>query len=152
MRDKRHDGIEQLHSGNLKENPYKVPKGYFDEFPRQLQERIHQQRRQSTGARLHFMHLLKPQLALVLGIFIFAIISVTAVNYLIKNQQATQQVAPIEYAKMMEEGIIESSEQHFIDILLEEEQAVKQKKLEEEAYIDYLVDEGIDYGTLMDEF
>lgn len=152
MRNKRNDGIEQLHNGNLKENPYKVPKGYFDEFPRQLYERIHQQRRQTTGARLHFMHLLKPQLALVLGIFIFAIISVTAVNYLIKNQQATQQVAPIEYAKMMEEGIIESSEQHFIDILLEEEQAVKQKKLEEEAYIDYLVDEGIDYGTLMDEF
>lgn len=151
MEDKRKDGVEQLHNGALRKNPYKVPNGYFDDFPMQLQERIHQQEHRNVPSWLSFMHLIKPQVTIALGVAIFAIISVTTVHYLINNQQS-QQIMPMEYAKMMEGGMIESSEQHFIDILLEEEQSAKQEKLEQEAYINYLVDEGIDYGTLMDEF
>jgi hypothetical protein len=151
MEEYRKDGLEQLHQGNLKENPYKVPEGYFDTFPSRLQEHIQQQQHASSPLWERFIHLMKPQVTMAIGMLIFAFIAVTAVHYLTNNQQPKHQPLPAEYAKMIENSGIESSEQHFIDILLEEEQSVRQEKLEKEAYIDYLMDEGIDYGTLMDE-
>jgi len=151
MEEYRKDGIERLRHGELKGNPYKAPEGYFDSFPTRLQETMQQQERVASPLWERVMHLMKPQVTMAMGMIIFAFIAVTAVHYLINNQPTTNQPLPVEYAKMMESRSIESSEQHFIDILLEEEQAIRQEKLEKEAYINYLMDEGIDYGTLMDE-
>ncbi len=57
------------------------------------------------------------------------------------------------YTRIIEVDADEFTEQHFIDVLLEDKKKVdNHKKDETDFYIHYLLDEDIDYGTLIDEF
>jgi len=150
MEDLRKDGIKQFREGKLKDNPYSVPEDYFDSFASKLQARIQTpQEPNHHWVWERLLRVMKPQVSLAVGIVLFAVIASTSIHFLLNKKSATQ--LPAEYAKVTEVDAFEYSDQHFIDILLEEEQAIRQKKLEKDAYIDYLVDEGIDYGTLIDE-
>jgi len=128
---------------------FTVPEGYFDTFPTKLQERILSERKEQN-AFIRFITIAKPQLALGFMIAGFAFISITAVQFFSKHTKLP--VVTEAHTRIVELDASEFSEQHFIDILLDEnKKPVQEKKKNADHYINYLVDEDIDYGTLIDE-
>lgn len=141
--------MKELQGNN--QNPFSVPEGYFETFPSRIQEKITSESKQESWV-LRFFHIVKPQLALSIMMAGFAIIAITVIDTIMTNR-ASSPVSNEVYTRIIEVDASEYSEQQFIDILLEEEKEIikNQKKEETDQYIDYLMDEGIDYGTLIDE-
>lgn len=131
-------------------NPFSVPEGYFENFPSRIQEKIVSETREPNRIK-QFFHVVKPQLALGFMIAGFALIAITAIDTIMSNRVKSS-VSNEVYTRIIEVDASEYSEQQFIDILLEEEKkSFEQQKEETDEYIHYLMDEGIDYGTLIDE-
>ncbi|MCK5029727.1 MAG: hypothetical protein KAR57_08830 [Bacteroidales bacterium] len=139
--------LEELKENN--KNPFSVPEGYFDSFPQKLQERISSESTEYYWfARL--FQVVKPQFALGFMIVAFAVIAITTVNVVLSDK-AESVIDSDLYTRIIEVDASEFSEQHFIDVLLEDEKdLIKKKEIETDYYINYLVNEDIDYGTIMD--
>jgi hypothetical protein len=133
----------------LKTNPFKVPEGYFDSLPSRIQGRISDNKKEH-GIFSRIFVVAKPQLALAFAFMVFAFITVTTIEYVLKNQQKMP-VSNGVYTRIIEVDASEYSEQHFIEVLLDENKKPNEKKKSSEHYINYLIDEDIDYTTLIDE-
>ncbi len=138
--------LEKL-KGNT--NPFSVPKGYFDSFPTELQEKIISENREYVWI-IKLFRFIKPQIAFALMIVVFAAVSITALN-LIQTNRSNSTIDTDFYTKTIEVDASEFTEQHFIDVLLEDKKKLNDHKEDSDFYIHYLVDEDIDYRTLMDE-
>ncbi|PLX10652.1 MAG: hypothetical protein C0597_16450 [Marinilabiliales bacterium] len=131
-------------------NPFSVPKGYFDDFPSRMQDRIISEQKEYIWV-IRLFRYVKPQFALAFMIITFAVIAYGTVNFILSNR-TTNGIDNELYTRIMEVDPTEFSEQHFLEVLFEEERKVNDHKNDEmEFYIHYLVDEDIDYGTLIDE-
>lgn len=131
-----------------KPNPFSVPKGYFDGFPLEMQEKIISENKEYAWI-IKLFKFVKPQIAFSLMIVTFALIAITTLN-LIKTNKADSAIDTDFYSRTIEVDATEFTEQHFIDILLEEK--VNNQKIEDsDFYIHYLIDEDIDYQTLINE-
>lgn len=132
-----------------KNNPFKVPEGYFDTLPSRIQEKVTgQQKEENIFSRI--LVFVKPQLALAFAFMVFAFITVTTIEYVLDNQSKMPVTEGV-YTRIIEVDASEYSEQHFIEVLLDENKKPAEKKKSSEHYIDYLADEDIDYYTLIDE-
>ncbi len=140
--------LEEL-KGNSK-NPFSVPEGYFEAFPTKMQERITSDKQEYSWA-IRFFKYVKPQFALGFMIIAFAVIAITTVDFILNNR--SNGIDSDLYTRIMEVDASEFSEQHFIDVILEEDKKKvdNHKKEESDFYIHYLLDEDIDYTTLIDE-
>ena len=133
-----------------KNNPFSVPEGYFENFPSRIQEKIVSDQKE-TNWIIQLYHVIKPQLALGFIIAGFAFIAITAIDTIMSNRVKSP-VSNEAYTRIIEVDASEYSEQQFIDILIEDEKkSTEEEKEETDEYIHYLMDEGIDYGTLIDE-
>ena len=131
-------------------NPFSVPEGYFDDFPSRMQDRIISEHKEYKWI-LKLFRYVKPQFALGFMIIAFAVIAYGTVNFILSNR-TTNGIDSELYTRIMEVDPTEFTEQHFLDVLLEEERKVNDHKNDEmDFYIHYLVDADIDYGTLIDE-
>lgn len=140
--------VEGLKGNN--NNPFSVPEGYFEDFPTKIQERIVSDNKEYAWA-IKLFRFIKPQFALGFIIIGFAVIAITTINFILSNRTNTGIDSDL-YTRIIEVDASEFSEQHFIDVLLEDEKKIDDHKQEEsDFYIHYLVDENIDYGTLIDE-
>lgn len=138
--------LEKLKENN--KNPFSVPDGYFDSFPSKMQERILSENEEHTWF-IKLFRVIKPQVALGFMIISFAVIAITTINLIMSNRTSIEHDL---YTRIIEVDASEFSEQHFLDVLLEDKKEVNNhKKDETDFYIHYLVDEDIDYGTLIDE-
>lgn len=61
------DNINGPLSKLKRENPFKVPEGYFDEFPARLHERIRQESLAAEKPRGRIIQMIRPTLALAAG-------------------------------------------------------------------------------------
>ncbi len=139
--------LEQM-EGQRKENPFRVPEGYFDTLHARIQDRI---QNENVSSFRKVIRILRSQLALGLYLVLFAAIAYGIIHIVLPEAQDNP-LPSSDYARTMEVDAFEYSEQHFIDVLLEEETKEEEEKVKEtEYYIHYLVDEDIDYGTLIDE-
>jgi len=133
-----------------KENPFLVPDGYFEDLPSRIQERITSGKEEHVWA-LRLFQLVKPQFALAFMIVAFAVITLTTIDLILSGRKDAVNNNNM-YTRIIEVDASEFSEQHFLDVLLEGEKKEDIKKQEEmDFYIHYLVDEDIDYATLIDE-
>ena len=131
-------------------NPFSVPKDYFESFPRELQEKIISENREYLWI-IKLFRFVKPQIAFGLMIVAFALIAFTTINLILTNKSNSTIDADF-YSKTIEVDATEFTEQHFIDVLLNNEKKADDLKLEDsDFYIHYLIDEDIDYRTLIDE-
>jgi len=150
MKLKNESNLKFNHLQGANKNPFSVPEGYFEDFPSRIQEKIVSETKQPNRIA-QFFHVVKPQLALAFMIAGFAFIAITVIDAIMSNQ-VNSPVKNEVYTRIIEVDASEYSEQQFIDILLEEEKKPSEQKTEEtDEYIHYLMDEGIDYGTLIDE-
>ena len=140
--------VEELKGNN--NNPFSVPKGYFEDFPTKMQERIISDNKEYAWA-IKLFRFIKPQFALGFIIIAFAVIAITTINFILSNRHDSGIDTDL-YTRIIEVDASEFSEQHFIDVLLEDKKKIDDHEQEEsDFYIHYLVDENIDYGTLINE-
>ncbi len=143
------DNILEQMEDRRKENPFQVPEGYFDTLHARIQDRI---QNENVSSFTKVVRILRSQLALGVYLVLFAAVAYGIIAIVLPQAQDNS-LPSSDYARTMEVDAFEYSEQHFIDVLLEEEttKEEEQKAKETEYYIHYLVDEDIDYGTLIDE-
>lgn len=138
---------EKLKGDNI--NPFSVPEGYFENFPTKMQEKISSEQKGQIWILKVFQYV-KPQLALSFMIIAFAVIAITTVDYILSSRNEADMGTDY-FTRIIEVDASEFSEQHLIDILLKDEKTlIKKKEIETDHYINYLVNEDIDYGTLID--
>ena len=138
---------EKLKDNNI--NPFSVPEGYFENFPTKMQERILSDKKEQIWV-LKVLQYVKPQFALGLIIITFAVISITTIDFILSNRDKASMSTDF-YTRIIEVDASEFSEQHFIDVLFEDENnLLKKKEIETDNYINYLINEDIDYRTLID--
>ncbi|MFO7827598.1 MAG: hypothetical protein R6V23_03165 [Bacteroidales bacterium] len=148
MKNKLNNNLKKLQEN--KENPFSVPEGYFETFPSRIQEKIVADQKE-PGWILKLFYFAKPQLALGFMILGFALIAITVTDTIMTKQSKSPINSGI-YTRIIEVDASEYSEQQFIDILLEDEkEIIENNEKETDQYIHYLMDENIDYGTLIDE-
>ena len=139
--------LEELNRDNT--NPFSVPEGYFENFPTKMQERILSDKKEQIWALKVLQHV-KPQLALGFIIIAFAVTAITTVDFILSKRNEAGMSNDF-FTRIIEVDASEFSEQHFIDVLLEDEKnLIKKKEIETDHYINYLVNEDIDYGTIID--
>ncbi|MBI9054274.1 MAG: hypothetical protein JEY96_10690 [Bacteroidales bacterium] len=140
--------LEELKGNTI--NPFSVPKDYFEEFPTRIQEKIVSEKKELSWA-MRVLYYVKPHFALGFMIIAFAAISITAVDFILSGRNEAGLGNEL-FTRTIEVDAYEFTEQHFIDVLLEDKKDVIEKKeIETDHYINYLVNEDIDYGTLIDE-
>lgn len=139
--------LEKIKGNNR--NPFSVPEGYFENFPMELQEKIISENREYLWI-IKLFRFVKPQIAFGLMIFAFALIAITTVN-LIQTDKSNSTIDSDFYSRTIEVDATEFTEQHFIDILLDEKKVNDHRLEDSDFYIHYLIDEDIDYRTLYDE-
>ena len=141
------NNLKELKDNNI--NPFSVPEGYFETFPTKMQERISSNQKEQIWV-LKVLQYVKPQFALGLIIIIFAVISITTIDFILSNRDKASMSTDF-YTRIIEVDASEFSEQHFIDILFEDENnLLKKKEIETDNYINYLINEDIDYRILID--
>ena len=131
-----------------KENVFRVPDGYFEEFPGKMMERI---ARKEEGQQVPglYRRLFKTRFAIAAAILAFALLGYLSLTYLFpdgSNQElSSQEIAEyIEYyASDLEEGV-------YYEVLddIDVEKTVNHEY--EEIIIDYLIDQGIDYESIIE--
>jgi len=140
--------LEEL-KGNSN-NPFSVPKDYFEEFPTRIQEKIFTEKKELSWA-VKVLQYVKPHFALGFMFIAFAAISITAVDFILSNKSNSGYGNEL-FTRTIEVDAYEFTEQHFIDVLLEDKKVIIEKKeIESDHYINYLVNENIDYESLIDE-
>ncbi|MEA3316681.1 MAG: hypothetical protein U9R54_01865 [Bacteroidota bacterium] len=130
-------------------NPFTVPENYFDNLAINVQDKL-----SDTSSEYSIMQKIilytKPQITLGLIIVAFAIIGYLTINTIWNNYPLTNQQIN-EFATIDEINASEFTEQDYLNILLEEKSATNKTNKNTDEYIKYLVDEEIDYGTIMNE-
>ncbi|MGE0088884.1 MAG: hypothetical protein AB7S50_05340 [Bacteroidales bacterium] len=139
--------LEELKEKNS--NPFEVPDGYFDSLPSRIQNKIiADSEKQPVFKKI--LVVLKPQLAFAAAFIGIALLSIVTLEYIFKDK-ATLPVTNGVYTRIIEVDASEFSEQHFIDVLLDENKQNTEEKNNSDEYINFLLDENIDYTTLIDE-
>lgn len=128
-----------------KELPFRTPDNYFKELPEQIIEKCKEEE-QSDKIGKSLIYILKPALSLAamfIGIAIIAFLAVNVIEQPEKKSYTPNDIAKANYDKQF------SSEQEIIDAINAEKETSAEEETDE--YIDYLLNEDIDYGTLINE-
>ena len=134
-----------------KELPFRVPENYFEELPKRIQAKCKEaEKTEQKGTSV--IKILRPALSLAAMFVGVALLSFFAVNLI---DDSAQQQEKTHLSKDIADANYEnqySTEEEMIKAIKEQQQKgedVKNEKADE--YIDYLLEDDIDYGTLIKE-
>ncbi len=131
-----------------KENIFRVPDGYFEEFPGKMMERITQQeeRQQIVHPLRRLFH--RP-LAVAAAIMVFAILGYLSIRYLMSDG-VNQQLSSQEIAEYIEFYTSDLDEGLYYEVLDEIDVDEPADSGYNEIVIDYLLDQGVDYQSIIE--
>lgn len=130
-----------------KENPYKVPEGYFDSLPSRVQEfcKEHKARTQPVNPIVTF----KTQLALAAGICFFVLLSVVGYHYSMQAGDFNF-FHKTDYIKIVEESGTEFDELQLFEAASNAVKKDSVKKPMNDELMEYLLNDNIENGTLLE--
>lgn len=134
-----------------KELPFQVPDNYFDELPEKIQARCKQSDKDLETRGTSLINILKPAFSLAamfIGVALIAFLAVNLINQPEKHKTPlSEDIAKANYEKHY------SSEDEIIEAIKEQQQENTQNGdiQKEDEYIDYLLEDDIDYGTLINK-
>ena len=144
--DKRNKTVPRL-SKIKKENVFRVPGGYFEELPRRVQEAIKKDKAEVQPSWFRAYLRLHPGMAAaILG---FAVIGYVAVRFLITDP-VTNELSSGEVAEYVEYYASELEEGMLLEIIDDIQTDVTDDEYDE-LMINYLLDQDIDYRSIIEE-
>jgi len=129
-----------------KENPYKVPEGYFDSLPNRIQEFC--KKEEPKVQATNWFVTIKSQLALATGICLFAVLAVTGYYY--SNQFNKGFFHRTDYLKIVEESGTEFDEMQLFEAVSPSPKKDSLKKVSDE-YYEYYLYKNYYNGTLLED-
>jgi len=145
--------IPQKLTNIKKENPFKTPDGYFDNFSSRVSEKIHGE--ETPGFYKKYVLTLKPYLAAA-AIFVGVIITGKILYNMFYHETGTRDLESSEIAELINENAYYLSEESIIDIIYTNDIIEEDKKPDNDndkltnEVIDYLIDEDIDIIDIID--
>jgi len=136
-----------------KDNPFKIPGGYFDNFRSRLSEKIHA--REAPGIYEKYILTLKPYLAIA-ALFIGVVIIVRIFYNVFYPGNNIQELKTNEIAELISEDAYYLSEESIIDIIYMNDIEPGDEKVNNfednitNEVIDYLINEEIDLNDIID--
>lgn len=129
-----------------KENPFRIPDGYFDTLPSRVQELCTKQ--EVDEPSISWGVTIRTQLALAAGICFFALLAVTGYYY---SQQANRfNSFERDFIKIVEESGIEFNEIQLYEAVNNGDTKDTIKKPNNDELMDYLFNDYIENGTLLE--
>ncbi|MGM0497581.1 MAG: hypothetical protein ACQESJ_06660 [Bacteroidota bacterium] len=141
---KQHIDINKI----SKELPFRVPDNYFEELPEKIQARC-KEAEQTEQSGNSLINILKPAFSLAAMFIGVALLAFFAVNVISNSGQEKTSLSEDMAKANYEEQY--SSEEEMIKAIQEQEENIKMNSEEANEYIDYLLEDDIDYGTLIKE-
>jgi hypothetical protein len=129
-----------------KENPYKVPEGYFDSLPSRVQDYCKEQESRKQPISLVFT--LKTQLAFAAGICFFLLLSIGGFYYS-KHTSDLSLFHKTDYIKIVVESGTEFDEIQLYEAYSNSTKKDTLKKPMNDELMEYLLNENVDNGTLL---
>ena len=127
-----------------KENPYRVPEGYFDALPSRVQELCTKQKVDEPSVSWGVTF--RTQLALAAGICFFVMLAITGYYY---SKQASN-LFDRDYLKLVEESGIEFNEIQLYEAVTNGVKKDTIKKPYNDELMEYLLNENTENGALLD--
>ena len=146
---KESKNISTMLSRSRKKNSFQTPENYFEEFPKRLMERLDSRSAQTGDPRSVWLYV-KPRLAIAATILAFALIGYTSVK-LITRERPASEFSGMEIAEYIEYYSSELDESMYYEVLDELYDEESNDPGLNDVIIDYLVDQDIDYLTLIEE-
>ncbi len=148
---KMEDNLEPHLQGFDRENPFRVPDGYFDRFPTKMSERIVQKKPRFT---FPFPSLLKPipifvTAALIITVGIIGLKTFTKSEVALSNEEISDYV--------YQEGIIdEFTEEELLEYsdlaFIEKDKSTNQNiNIDDQTIQEYLIDQDLDEADIINE-
>ncbi len=152
------DKIENLPGGKGRDNPFRVPEGYFDSFPARLAERLQDEQPSPVAAKPGIWQTIRPQLALAAAITAFAVIGYLGFRSFIET--GDQWLSDEAVAGYLEYHQHEFREYELLGLLAEDDFYLDEYPADgswiwdddPDLYIEYLYHEEIDLYLIMTEF
>lgn len=131
-----------------KELPFRVPDNYFEELPEKIQAKCKEtEQTEQSGNTL--INILKPAFSLAAMFIGVALLAFFAVNVISetgqKQNSLSEDIAKVNYEEQY------SSEEEMIKAIQEQQENIEMNNEKADEYIDYLLEDDIDYGTLIKE-
>lgn len=131
-----------------KKKPYRVPENYFEELPGRIQEAIHVQK-ETEPVKPFIFRVIRPRLAVAASIIVFAVIGYFGYK-LIHSDNSAPELTSGEIAEYVEYYSSEIDEDLFIELLDENKLPKANFSDLSDEIITYLVDENIDYQSIIE--
>ncbi|MCT4640330.1 MAG: hypothetical protein N4A72_21710 [Bacteroidales bacterium] len=143
--------LEELKRNN--KAGYSVPDGYFDSLPAKIQERCYHTSESSDRVKIGFLSMLKPYFLIGSFMVIMTVGIYNAYEFVIPSTAVHHNIDMSSNAELLVQDIAYNiNETDLIEFVDEENlnQNITDNNISEEA-IEYLVDNDIDYSTLINE-
>ena len=133
-------------------NPYKVPDGYFDQLTENILEKAGSGS-ETKESRGKIVRLVRPALMLAAAMTGLVIITWVGLKLILPDNTLNINT---EYAEISDYHLNEIDEMSIIELLLEEEstddETYTDAEEEDSDIIEYLLDNNIDYSTILEQF
>lgn len=131
-----------------KENPYKVPEGYFDSLPSRVQNYCKEQ--EANKQPVKWISTVKTQLAFAAGICLFITLAISGYFYY-RQANDLSLFHKKDYINIVLESGTEFDEIQLLEAASNSAKKDSLKKLNHDEYMEYLLYENIDNGTLLEQ-
>lgn len=131
-----------------KKQIFKVPDNYFNEFSSRLQDKIHKEKPVSGVEKI--MLFARPKLTLAFLIVGFILIAYVSFKLFLSDNLKTE-LSANDIAEIIEYNAYDFDENLFIEALEETDFEIIEDAEYTNEIIDYLIEENIDYLTLINE-
>ena len=143
------DNISPRLAGLKKEPPFKVPAGYFDDFPARMQQRLNLEKQKMAPPKTRMLDLLRPVIGLAAGFAAVFLMVYWPVKTLTNRQtaeislQKTEQVSTTDFTSLFEA----LDDETFFSLL---ENEGEDELMETESLVAYLASHYSDYDVFME--
>ncbi len=109
-----------------KENPFRVPENYFDDFSARLQTKLETEKEGSTKTQSRIIQFLKPALGLAAGFALIFMLAYWPLTKLTPNQQANNSTTQADSDDIIFTSLVEGMDENSFYAMLDEQEVTVQ--------------------------
>jgi len=126
-----------------KENPFRTPDNYFEDFSTRLQTKLEAEKEGTTKTQSKIIQFLKPALGLAAGFALIFMLAYWPLTTLTSNQQAKNSITQTDEIDMILTSLVEGMDENSFFAMLDESESAVQ--LSDEDMANYLSTNSSEY-------